>query len=681
MRWRIAVVVCCALAGVALVHAQNPPRQGQPTFVSSTDVVMVDVSVRKDGKQVTGLTAADFDLRDNGVKQDVETVEPTAVPIDLSLLVDVSGNPDRPWTKLPSISEVAADVEKRVRELTRLLRPGDRVRLFALDTYLQQLWPLQAPGSAPAITHLEFDGLPALYDALLTLLLQPVELNRRHVVVAATRGGDSFSVVSALDLREIARRSDAQFHVLMEERRADEETTVRFFQCMYMDLCRPTYRFWVPARRRLFPAVPIAKGAAPLHRLFPEGDLLKLGAESTGGGVYQAEGLSEPTLLGTFEQAFANFRQSYILRYTPKGVTRTGWHEIKVTVPRERSAQIKARSGYAIEALAPSPSPTPTPTVAAPTLLRSAADVSRAFEESSFDLVRRSLRQIPDPGRFITDFEARGNPWPQHPRREAVLALEVAELGLYAPPPLVREQGDAMLRRFANLVRDPISPDAFEREWLVAASRMLLGTMRPAGSERFVEAAIQRFPDDGRLRFARAIITDQRWPLTGTVGTVAQLTRNIIPESHVSTIAEQYRAAAAFPEFRADAEIRHGWFLHRIGRSAEALTKIEAASVDASDRSLAYLRELLMGQVLQSLDRGPDALTAFRRAVALVPAQSARVAVMNALIMAGDRDQAAALATDLQSNPATLIDPWWMYWQGDYRRYPDSLAKLREMMR
>jgi hypothetical protein len=52
--------------------------------------VFVDVSVRKGGRQLTGLTAADFELRDNGVKQDIDTIEASAVPIDLSIVVDVS---------------------------------------------------------------------------------------------------------------------------------------------------------------------------------------------------------------------------------------------------------------------------------------------------------------------------------------------------------------------------------------------------------------------------------------------------------------------------------------------------------------------------------------------------------------------------------------------------------------
>jgi hypothetical protein len=60
----------------------------------------------------------------------------------------------------------------------------------------------------------------------------------------------------------------------------------------------------------------------PPHTLFPDGLSLKAGAEATGGDLYQGQAMAEPSLNGVFAAAFENFRQSYVLRYTPKGVTR-----------------------------------------------------------------------------------------------------------------------------------------------------------------------------------------------------------------------------------------------------------------------------------------------------------------------------------------------------------------------
>ena len=48
----------------------------------------------------------------------------------------------------------------------------------------------------------------------------------------------------------------------------------------------------------------------------------------------------------TFSRVFSDFRQSYVLRYTPKGVEPKGWHEVTVEVPGVPAATIRARSGY-----------------------------------------------------------------------------------------------------------------------------------------------------------------------------------------------------------------------------------------------------------------------------------------------------------------------------------------------
>jgi hypothetical protein len=194
MTARPAIIAAGLVAGTAVLIGQgqrpSPPRPGQ-TFRSSTDVVMVDVSVRDNGRPVTGLTVADFVLTDNGVRQQIESVEAAAVPIDVTLVMDVSGNPRGPWAKRIPPAKTIASVEAEARQVTSLLRPDDRVRLLATDTYVQQLWPLQAVVGGQPIRSLESDGLSALYDTLAIALLQPVEPARRHVVIARTKGRDT----------------------------------------------------------------------------------------------------------------------------------------------------------------------------------------------------------------------------------------------------------------------------------------------------------------------------------------------------------------------------------------------------------------------------------------------------------------------------------------------------------
>ena len=53
-----------------------------------------------------------------------------------------------------------------------------------------------------------------------------------------------------------------------------------------------------------------------------------------------------------FRDVFAAFRTGYVLRYSPQGVKREGWHEIAVTIPKVPGAEIRARRGYAVDASA-----------------------------------------------------------------------------------------------------------------------------------------------------------------------------------------------------------------------------------------------------------------------------------------------------------------------------------------
>ena len=67
---RLASIVACSAAAVALAGAQSP--QPPPTFDAYTTAVLVDVVVRDGkGRPVTNLTAADFELREDGTPQTI----------------------------------------------------------------------------------------------------------------------------------------------------------------------------------------------------------------------------------------------------------------------------------------------------------------------------------------------------------------------------------------------------------------------------------------------------------------------------------------------------------------------------------------------------------------------------------------------------------------------------------
>jgi VWFA-related protein len=666
-----AVLASLIAAGTVLrLAAQTTPpvRSGQ-TFRTGADVVFVDVSVRDGGRPVTGLRAEDFTLTDNGVRQRIESVEATAVPIDLTLVVDVSGNPNRPWmaSRTPPTA-IARAVEREIADVTRLLRPEDRVRLLAIDSYVQQAWPWSPAQARPPLGRVASDGLAAAYDTLAAALLQPVEPARRHVVVASTKGRDTISAVEADAVRAIAERSDALLHLVVLESAKESEAALSAFQCFAMGFCTSTNRFWVPFERWL---VHPYEGR-PLR---PDGVALLAGAESTGGGLHRPAGLAEPTLAGTFKRAFDDFRSGYVLRYSPEGVPRTGWHTIDVRVPKSRGSTVRARKGYGIEETTPASRPAP-----AAREPRTLPELTAAYGEGRYEAVTAALRASSDPVRLLREFAEGGNPWPATPRREAAFAIELAEPAAFAARAETRDAAVEALARFSRLIRHPIEPDAFERYWHFAVLAMLEGTVRPAATRAFVERALARFPDEPRFVLSRAIVAEQDLlaPRRAAPGSPAPP-----PPADFETVRRHYDAAIALAEVAVEARVRLAFLLHRRGRHADALTHLQSAGAQPiAEPALAYLHQLFLGHVLAALERRDDAAGAYRRALQIRPtAQSARVALMNTLLAGGDRKGAGALAEQVETEESAALDPWWMYWQGHYRMYPQAMVKLREFVR
>ena len=68
---------------------------GQPTpqrFLSGVDVVTVDALVTQGGRALTGLRANDFELRDNGIVQEIDSVTVDETPVSMLLALDTSNS-------------------------------------------------------------------------------------------------------------------------------------------------------------------------------------------------------------------------------------------------------------------------------------------------------------------------------------------------------------------------------------------------------------------------------------------------------------------------------------------------------------------------------------------------------------------------------------------------------------
>jgi hypothetical protein len=73
-------------------------------------------------------------------------------------------------------------------------------------------------------------------------------------------------------------------------------------------------------------------------------DAVRETVRQTGGDVRSAI-FGSPDVVKEFAKILEDFKTSYILTFRPKGVPPTGWHTLRVEVPKTKY-QVRARPGY-----------------------------------------------------------------------------------------------------------------------------------------------------------------------------------------------------------------------------------------------------------------------------------------------------------------------------------------------
>lgn len=269
------------------VSPKPPAKAGQtPLFRTRTDLVTIDVVVRRRNDPVAGLTPSDFRLVDRGVPQLVDEVF-FAAPLELTLVIEVPADPGAVKTLTAQIQAIA-----------RALRPVDQLRVVGYGREVIDLVPPQS-GTAPVvIERLPLPGGPSFLDATAAALMRPPPADRRPLVVSIANRPDASSVTNASLIPDVARRARGVLSfVLVDSIREDG--------------------------RKALDAV----------------------AQLTGGRVQRRLSTIVP-LVPLVTRIVDEFRQSYVLAYRPAGVPLDGWHDVEVSVPGRPDVSIRARRGY-----------------------------------------------------------------------------------------------------------------------------------------------------------------------------------------------------------------------------------------------------------------------------------------------------------------------------------------------
>jgi VWFA-related protein len=284
---RRLVVVLIAAALPPLLPSGPILASQKQSFSSRTLGVRVDVLVTDGRNPVGGLSAPDFELRDNGVVQRIEVVDPSDVPLNAVLALDTSASiSGKRRTDLVAAGEALLDG----------LTPLDRAGLTTFSHAVAPLIPLTGDLSVvrDALQRITPEGLTAVMDGVYVALTSTLAQSGRFLVVVCTDGTDTSSWLQPAELIEATRRTNAVIYAVT---------------------------------------------AAAAHR----SSALREMTDATGGQVLQVTSSAE--LRAAFERILNEFRSRYVLAYSPEGVEPGGFHRLEVTVPR-RHLTVKARAGY-----------------------------------------------------------------------------------------------------------------------------------------------------------------------------------------------------------------------------------------------------------------------------------------------------------------------------------------------
>ncbi|HKY20970.1 MAG TPA: VWA domain-containing protein [Vicinamibacterales bacterium] len=214
------LLLATALATPLLITAQQPaPPAGQPSFRTAVDVVSLNVTVTDSaGRYVTDLEEKDFEIFEDGVKQELILFNRSNLPVALSLLIDTSS----------SMEDRMATAQDAAIGFVRKLRPADLGEVIGFDSRAEvlQKFTNSTAELERAISKTVAGGSTsmnnALYIALKGLKKVPMRQEneiRRQAIVLLSDGEDTSSLVTFDDVLDLARRSETAIYAigLMEQ--------------------------------------------------------------------------------------------------------------------------------------------------------------------------------------------------------------------------------------------------------------------------------------------------------------------------------------------------------------------------------------------------------------------------------------------------------------------------------
>jgi VWFA-related protein len=235
---------------------------------------------------VLGLRQADFDVRDNGVPQLVDVASYEEIPLNVILALDMSASLD---------AKALEHLRSAGKMLLNGLKETDQSALVTFNQAVSQGAALTSDVGRvrAALDQAVPSGQTSLVDASFTGMMIGESDAGRSLLIVFSDGVDTTSYLAPEDVVEIGKRSDVV-----------------------------VYGVEVGRRQLSF---------------------LKDLSAATGGRTIEVE--STKDLNAAFGAILREFRQRYLISYSPQGVAAGGWHRLDVRV-KGRNLNVRARPGY-----------------------------------------------------------------------------------------------------------------------------------------------------------------------------------------------------------------------------------------------------------------------------------------------------------------------------------------------
>ena len=286
--------------------SQQPPGGRGQTFRAGVELVSLNVTVNEAGssRYATDLEPEQFEVFEDGVKQDVTYFTRANLPIALSLLIDTSASME---SRMQTAQDAAIGFAKRLRQqdLGEVIDFDSRV--IILQAFTNEVGLLEQ-----AIRRTSAGGSTSMYNAVYIALkdLKKVSASnvddiRRQAVVLLSDGEDTSSLLPFEEVLDLAKRSETAIYAI---------------------------------------GLRSADGASA-GRGFKEAEfVLKQLAQETGGRAFFPNQIAE--LAGVYDQISAELSSQYTLGYTSKNLKRDGaWRRVLVRLTRPNLVA-RTKQGY-----------------------------------------------------------------------------------------------------------------------------------------------------------------------------------------------------------------------------------------------------------------------------------------------------------------------------------------------